>query len=246
VVLNSQSGAPSRGHGTRCRARSYRAVCARYVVVALASMVRAKFIAAMSRCAPSPARSGPRVGRRFAPDGGVTECTRADLPGDHLTGVKSHPQLQIHTVAVSDFNGEPLHVLLNAQRRQTGTNGVILQRRWRTEHDDLVALALALDVSPATLLLPAETDGGRGHTNLSVTEEGNDYARRQIWNWLTARAPIDERLSIAPPSRSAVGFRLRAVPEGVNDFTRLLMSDEEKQKLQEWVSEESQESDGDD
>ncbi len=116
----------------------------------------------------------------------------------------------------------------------------------RVDVDDLVALALALDVSPATLLLPAETDGGRGHADLSVTEEGGDYARRQIWNWLTARAPIDEPLLLAPPSRSAVGFRLRAVPEGVDDFTRLLMSDEEKQKLREWVSAEGQENDGDD
>src|SRR6516165_4340308 len=39
-------------------------------------------------------------GHRFHPlrhtdlltNGGVTECTRADLTGDHLTGVKSHPQ----------------------------------------------------------------------------------------------------------------------------------------------------------
>jgi hypothetical protein len=32
---------------------------------------------------------------------------RADLTGDHLTGVKSHPQLQIHTVALSDIDGKP-------------------------------------------------------------------------------------------------------------------------------------------
>ena len=49
-----------------------------------------------------------RRGHRFHPlrhpdlltDGGVTERPRTDLTGDHLTGVQSHPQLQVHTVAV--------------------------------------------------------------------------------------------------------------------------------------------------
>ena len=47
-------------------------------------------------------------------DGGVTQCTRADLTGDHLTGVQPHPQLQLHPVAVTDANGKPLRLLLNA------------------------------------------------------------------------------------------------------------------------------------
>ena len=38
-------------------------------------------------------------------DGGVTQCTRADLTGDHLTGIKSHPQLQVHTIALTDVDG---------------------------------------------------------------------------------------------------------------------------------------------
>ena len=33
-------------------------------------------------------------------DRGVTQSARTDLTGDHLTGVQSHPQLQIHAVAV--------------------------------------------------------------------------------------------------------------------------------------------------
>ena len=67
-------------------------------------------------------------------DGGVTETSRTDLTGDHLTGVKSHPQLQIHTVAGVDADGKPLRLLLNAQGRQTGPNGVVLQRHRRAEH----------------------------------------------------------------------------------------------------------------
>ena len=34
-------------------------------------------------------------------DGGVTQRPRTDLTGNHLTGVKSHPQLQVHPVALS-------------------------------------------------------------------------------------------------------------------------------------------------
>jgi len=55
-------------------------------------------------------------------DGGVTRCTRTDFTGDHLTGVKSHPQLQIHTVAVFDFSGHSDGLILNAQGSETGTN----------------------------------------------------------------------------------------------------------------------------
>ena len=47
-------------------------------------------------------------------DGGVTQSARADLTGDHLTGVQAHPQPQFDTVAVVDLHGEPLRLLLNA------------------------------------------------------------------------------------------------------------------------------------
>ncbi len=67
-------------------------------------------------------------------DGGVTERSRTDLTGDYLTGVKPHPQLQIHTVALLDVDGKPLRLLLNPQGRQTGSNSVILQRYRCTEH----------------------------------------------------------------------------------------------------------------
>ena len=84
----------------------------------------------------------------------------------------------------------------------------------KVDADDLVALALALEVSPATLLLPPAPDEDAGGTAL-VTERGGYYPRRQIWNWLISEAPIDAPESVGPPSRSVVGFRLRAVPGGV-------------------------------
>jgi transcriptional regulator with XRE-family HTH domain len=85
----------------------------------------------------------------------------------------------------------------------------------RVDVDDLVALALALDVSPATLLLPPDAPIGGANGNAPVTKGGADYPRRQIWSWLIAEAPIDAPPSINLPSRSVVGFRLRAVPDGV-------------------------------
>ena len=67
-------------------------------------------------------------------DGGITERSRTDFTGDHLTGVKSHAQLQIHAVALLDVDGKPLRLFLNAQGRQTGAGGVVLQRHRCAEH----------------------------------------------------------------------------------------------------------------
>ena len=83
-----------------------------------------------------------RRGHRFHPlrqpdlltDRGVPQRPRTDLTGDHLTGVKSHPHLEVHTVALLDLDGKPLRLLLNAHGRQAGTNGVILQRHRGAEH----------------------------------------------------------------------------------------------------------------
>src|SRR5438067_381941 len=59
------------------------------------------------------------------------------LTGDHLTRVKSHPQPQLYAVAVLDFDGEPLGLLLHVQGRQTGTHSVVLKGHWCPEdrHD---------------------------------------------------------------------------------------------------------------
>jgi transcriptional regulator with XRE-family HTH domain len=85
----------------------------------------------------------------------------------------------------------------------------------RVDVDDLVALALALDVSPVTLLLPAAPTGGASGS-AAVTENGNEYPRRQIWSWLIAEGPIDAPWSIGRPPRSVIRFRLTAVPDDVS------------------------------
>ena len=65
---------------------------------------------------------------------GVTQSTRTDLTGDHLTGIEAHPQLQCDPVAAFDLGGQAACFLLNAQCRQTGTNSVVFQRNRRAEH----------------------------------------------------------------------------------------------------------------
>jgi transcriptional regulator with XRE-family HTH domain len=104
----------------------------------------------------------------------------------------------------------------------------IRDHKRRVDVDDLVALALALGVSPTTLLLPASgasTEAGAAGGKVPVTDGGGDYPRRQIWSWLIAEAPIDAPPSLGLPSRSVLRFRLAAVPDGVGaqDFAKHLV-----------------------
>lgn len=83
----------------------------------------------------------------------------------------------------------------------------------RVDVDDLVALALALDVSPVTLLLPDASANG----SAPVTKGGDDYPREQIWLWLIGHAPIDEptKMLPPPPPRALYRWQLSATPDGV-------------------------------
>jgi len=54
----------------------------------------------------------------------------------------------------------------------------------RVDVDDLVALALALEVSPLVLLLPAETS--------SVTAKGDRYVAERIWSWARGEVMLDD------------------------------------------------------
>ncbi|MFT3661744.1 MAG: helix-turn-helix transcriptional regulator [Gordonia sp. (in: high G+C Gram-positive bacteria)] len=67
--------------------------------------------------------------------------------------------------------------------------------RRRVDVDDLVALALALDVSPATLMMP---DVRRAYTEVELTEaptvRPERIAAASAWAWFTARGPAwDDR-----------------------------------------------------
>ena len=65
---------------------------------------------------------------------GVTGCTRTDFTGDHLARVESRPHLQRNTVVALDLAGQVLNLALDVQRRQTGTQRMVLERGRRPEH----------------------------------------------------------------------------------------------------------------
>ena len=53
--------------------------------------------------------------------------------------------------------------------------------------DDLVALAVALEVAPATLLMPVEVNAG---DEVALTGCQRSIVAERLWNWLTASYPI--------------------------------------------------------
>src|SRR5215217_819117 len=59
----------------------------------------------------------------------------------------------------------------------------------RVDADDLVALALALGVSPVTLLMPDTADGD---SKVEVTGLTEPCRAERWWEWLTAGKPLPE------------------------------------------------------
>jgi len=71
----------------------------------------------------------------------------------------------------------------------------------RVDVDDLVALAAALDVSPITLLMPADADA---QTAVEATGIGEGVSALALWNWLNASGSL--------PGRSLMPFLGDALP----------------------------------
>jgi hypothetical protein len=67
-------------------------------------------------------------------DGGVTEWPRTDFTSDHLTGIKTNPQLQVQMVAGLDFTGELLGFPLKIQGGTARAYRMVLQRGRCPEH----------------------------------------------------------------------------------------------------------------
>ena len=57
----------------------------------------------------------------------------------------------------------------------------------RVDVDDLMALAAALEVSPITLLMPAEADSS---TIVDATGVGGGVSAERLWDWLNASNPL--------------------------------------------------------
>ena len=72
----------------------------------------------------------------------------------------------------------------------------------RVDADDLVALAIALDVSPITLLMPPTTDADD-----AVAMVVGTVTARQLWRWLAAETPL-----IGDAPSDVFGFIWRSVP----------------------------------
>jgi transcriptional regulator with XRE-family HTH domain len=78
----------------------------------------------------------------------------------------------------------------------------IEEGRRRVDADDLMALAVALDVSPITLLMPPTTDADD-----AVALVVGNVTARQLWRWLTAETPLT-----GDTASDVFGFIWRSVP----------------------------------
>ena len=75
----------------------------------------------------------------------------------------------------------------------------------RVDVDDLMALALALDVSPITLLLPGMPGADDPSAMVAVTGVESRVEAMKLWNWLKAYYP----LTAMPP----LAFMVNAMPQ---------------------------------
>ncbi|KUI01290.1 hypothetical protein AU189_13385 [Mycolicibacterium acapulense] len=71
----------------------------------------------------------------------------------------------------------------------------------RVDVDDLMALAMALDISPVALLMP-ELDSARQDDPVDITGSPETLAAQQVWEWLTAQAPLLTNLTLLFVQRS--------------------------------------------
>jgi transcriptional regulator with XRE-family HTH domain len=71
----------------------------------------------------------------------------------------------------------------------------------RVDVDDLMALAVALGVSPVTLLMPA-VDSVSPQDDVSATAVPTPVTAEHLWGWLTAKYPLGDMSRLAFAGRS--------------------------------------------
>ncbi|CPZ27743.1 helix-turn-helix domain-containing protein [Mycobacteroides abscessus] len=81
----------------------------------------------------------------------------------------------------------------------------------RVTPDDLVALAVALGVSPATLLMPL-VQTVRSDDQVEVTAVSHPVLAHEYWSWITARWPLPGWLA-----QDVVMFQARALPTWIQE-----------------------------
>ena len=83
----------------------------------------------------------------------------------------------------------------------------------RADVDDLVALAAALDISPAALLMPASSKPSDPAPATVHPEGDTNPDAAQLWGWLTAQSPLDAPLLMAERDEVAIEmWRREQVP----------------------------------
>jgi transcriptional regulator with XRE-family HTH domain len=115
---------------------------------------------------PVPSKSSKSAGR---PLGSTGENVRKNIRQLRDKKGISGPDLS----AKLDALGRPIPPL-GIHRIESGSR--------RVDVDDLVAIALALNVSPLALLLPTEA--------APLLPSGEQYSAERIWDWATGRHPL--------------------------------------------------------
>ncbi|CAN5524383.1 hypothetical protein BH09ACT7_BH09ACT7_08530 [soil metagenome] len=91
----------------------------------------------------------------------------------------------------------------------------------RVDVDDLMAIAVALDVSPITLLVPGLNSEDE-HLQVSVTGVAASVEALSLWNWVGGQAPpwftgsVAQYISAAWPRWLQDKFNFLEVPSGDN------------------------------
>ncbi|OBB42707.1 hypothetical protein [Mycobacterium sp. 852002-51961_SCH5331710] len=83
----------------------------------------------------------------------------------------------------------------------------IVRRTRRVDADDLIGLAVALGVSPVTLLMPETHDAGE---MVGTTGADEELTAQQLWDWLRGSYPLpgDDRLTLVFRAAAWPGWRL--------------------------------------
>jgi transcriptional regulator with XRE-family HTH domain len=117
----------------------------------------------------------------------VQRGATAETVGANVKRLRSERNLGLRALSKKLGDGDTGRPLL-----RHGAIDQIEKGTRRVDVDDLVALAIALDVSPITLLMPADTPIGAKDPTKMVTTTGMDtkVSAERLWAWLVGEASV--------------------------------------------------------
>ncbi len=133
----------------------------------------------------------------------IGETGRAVASNIAITRARMRPRLTVAELA------ERIQQLGRPITRQALSD--IEAERRRVDVDDLVAIAAALGVSPATLLMPETFD----ETEVEPVLDGLQLPAGILWSWLTAEHPLDVPEPTEQYGIDVEAFKQRAKPRWV-------------------------------